>query len=615
MSGLLWEMRDARLEGGRQPRLDGVSVSLFEGSTAVVGYSGAGKTSLLNVLVGFERPHAGSVRSHLPTEERLPLFWVPENFGLWPHLSVAEHLQAVIPADRRTVEVGAEPGVEELLEAFDLAAVRDRRADRLSLGEESRLSVARGIASGARVLVMDEPLAHVDPARVGRYWERVRDSCRRTRTSLVFATHSPECVLSHADRVVCLQDGRVAFEGRVEDLYYRPATPELASLLGPANWIPPEESRIWLTGETNGACYRPEQIALVPAAEGSLVVEFSRFAGSVAEAEVRHEQSGRSRRFFHRPARTQLRAGDRVVVKILLAMACFCLLLSGCEDASGPVLDVGEIGYWQVPVDGRSLPAPRSMTVAPNGEVYVLDNAGRILVYSKQGKLARQWRMPESDIGHPESVCLLLDGRVAIADTHYHRVVYFDQQGKLLGTMGSYGKGEGQFIYPVGITRDDKGFFYVCEYGSNDRVQKFKADDGSFVLQFGSYGVEAGAFQRPSGLFWHDGRVYVADAINNRVQIYSDAGKFVGILGANDKPVDLQYPYDVAEGIHDDLYVIEYGAGRLTRLSFDGEVLGRFGHTGRSEGEFSTPWGLAVTADGRIIIADTGNRRIVELRM
>jgi DNA-binding beta-propeller fold protein YncE len=289
--------------------------------------------------------------------------------------------------------------------------------------------------------------------------------------------------------------------------------------------------------------------------------------------------------------------------------------LAGCEDASGPQLDVAQVDYWQVPVDGRSLPAPRSMTAAPNGEVYVLDNAGRILVYTAEGRLARQWRMPDTDIGYPESVCLLLDGRVAIADTHYHRVVYFDQQGKLLGTTGSYGKGEGQFIYPVGITRDDKGFFYVCEYGGNDRVQKFKAADGSFVLQFGSYGVGAGAFQRPSGLFWREGRLFVADAINNRIQVFSDRGDFLGILGANDKPVELRYPYDVAPGIDDDLYVIEYGAGRLTRLSFEGDVLGRFGHTGRREGEFSTPWGLAVTVDGRVIIADTGNRRIVELRL
>ena len=61
------------------------------------------------------------------------------------------------------------------------------------------------------------------------------------------------------------------------------------------------------------------------------------------------------------------------------------------------------------------------------------------------------------------------------------------------------------------------------------------------------------------------------------------------------------------------LYVIEYGAARLTKLSPEGKVLGRFGAPGSEDGQFKTPWGMAINTAGHIIIADTGNRRLVEL--
>ena len=63
----------------------------------------------------------------------------------------------------------------------------------------------------------------------------------------------------------------------------------------------------------------------------------------------------------------------------------------------------------------------------------------------------------------------------------------------------------------------------------------------------------------------------------------------------------------------DTLLIVEYGAGRVTRATLDGRVLGRFGSTGPNRGQFSTPWGMTVDSRGRIRIADTGNRRIVGL--
>ena len=87
---------------------------------------------------------------------------------------------------------------------------------------------------------------------------------------------------------------------------------------------------------------------------------------------------------------------------------------------------------------------------------------------------------------------------------------------------------------------------YIGEYGSNDRIQKFTAD-GKHLLTFGSFGTEPGQFQRPSGIVWHEGVVYVADAVNNRVQRFQDDGTYSGELTLTHagKAIALHLPYDL----------------------------------------------------------------------
>ncbi len=609
MNEWLWNLKNVSLAGAERPRLHEVSLQISPGLTAVVGQSGAGKTSLLNLLVGFENLNAGTLTANLPTAgSRLPLFWVPQNLGLWPHLSVAEHLHAVLPTDGKL-----DGSIEQLLDEFDLSELAAAHPDRLSQGERSRLSVARAIASGAAVLVMDEPLVHVNPSRVGAYWDVLGRHVREAGTSLVFATHSPETVLREAKQAICLSEGRVLFEGPVEQLYWHPANPELADFLGAHNWLTSEESRHWLNhAEAADRCFRPEQITVVPTQESPLVVESSRFAGSLAEVELRDERSGESRRFFHRPSGNGMAAGTRVTLKVL-ALLLFCLLSAGCGSETHE--PTGQFQHWPMPADGATIPAPRAMHISDaDGELYVLDDAGRVLVFDFDVNLKRQWRMPESSVGNPEGLCLLPDGRLVVADTHYHRLVFFDRKGKLLGTQGSHGEEPGQFIYPVAVVTDDAGNLYVGEYGGNDRVQKFSAD-GKFLLEFGGFGTEPGEFQRPSGLVWWDHKIYVADSFNNRLQLFSDDGDFLRILGGNQSSSGLHYPYDITLGPQGDLFVVEYGAGRVSRLDLEGNLLARFGTSGLGDGEFKTPWGLAVSGDSRVFVADTGNRRIVERKL
>jgi len=321
---VLWSLEQVSLG----QRLRDVTLRIHGGVTAVLGPSGAGKTSLLNLLVGFERPDAGRLALHLPNDAHRrspscagtnevpvdggpvytrPIFWAPQGDGLWPHLTAREHLVYM---------QGADPDL--LLAEFDLTSRAQARPETLSQGERARLAVARALAAEAAVLVMDEPLAHVDPMRVGKYWDLLGRRLERTGTALIFATHAPGTVLAQAQQVICLREARVVYAGAVQALYDQPASAELAECLGEFNWLEPDDARRWLQREEAVArCYRPERLAVVAAATGGLIVESARFQGAVAEVVLRHEASGEVRRFWHRPAGGDWVCGMRVKLALI----------------------------------------------------------------------------------------------------------------------------------------------------------------------------------------------------------------------------------------------------------------------------------------------------------
>lgn len=611
MNEPLWRIERALLPGHPRPRLDSVSLTIPAGVTAILGPSGAGKSSLLSVLTGFEQLQSGRLeRCFEAPAGRLPVFWTPPNDGLWPHLTVGDHLRTVAP------QCFAENGkITELLSRFDLQDKTDTLPDHLSQGESARLALARALAADPAVLVLDEPLVHVDPARVRKYWDVVQAHRQeRAPVSLVFSTHSAEAVIREAEYVVCLNEGRVVYSGSVRQLYSEPPSSDLAWSLGPVNWITAADAPTWL--HQNAAAvdrgYRPERLTVAESAASPLVVQQSRSCGGFDELDLLDDKSGSRRRFYHRPDLQTWKKGDRVVLKILVLLF-LCLLSAGCSESSAaPQLTVRGTASWTLPAEGASIPAPRAIHATTTGEIYVLDNAGRVLVYNDEGELLRRWWMPDYSVGRPEKIIRLRDGRLAVADTHYHRIVFFNDQGEVLEMRGSLGHEPGQYIYPVAVVEDDSENLYVGEYGDNDRVQKFDKD-GNFLLAFGSQGTAPGQFQRPSGMLWHEGKIYVVDAFNNRIQVFSEMGELLEVVGEADG--GLNYPYDIALGPAGELFVVEYAAGRVSKFDLRGKLLGRYGAAGQGEGQFHTPWGLTVDSHSRVYVADTGNRRVVKLEL
>jgi iron(III) transport system ATP-binding protein len=602
VTGPLWQLDDVAVQDGPTRRLGPLSLAIPPGVTAVLGGSGAGKTTLLEVLVGFTRPRHGRVRAAVAPRGRVPLFWAPEDGGLWPHLTVREHLDVAGAG-------AAACGV--LLRAFDLDDCAARRPGSLSLGEIDRVNVARALATGAAVLVMDEPLAHVDPARAGRYWHALRVELERTGASLVFATHQARRAIELAATAVCLADGALSFCGAIERLHRAPPTEALAWALGETNWLEPAEAERWLGRPLAQPSLRPEQIDVTADERGPAAVTRSRHLGELVQSELRLP-GGAERTFYHRSG-PALAPGTNVAVRLLaLGLACVAALLAGCADTERPVLAFAHVRHVPLPPEAARAPAPRCVVPVADGWL-VLDDAGRVLVLDRAVTVVRQWRMPESASGNPEGICRMRDGRIVVADTHYHRLVFFDANGTVLGTLGGQGREPGRFGYPIKVVQDEREQLLVAEYGGNDRVQTFTRD-GTFVRAFGSFGTAPGCFQRPSGLVCDGDTVWVADAMNNRVQAFGSDGGFRGVLVEPGPRVDLRFPYDLALGPDGVLYTAEYAAGRVTAFARSGELVGSFGGVGRGAGQLATPWGLGVDANGIVLVADTGNRRLVELR-
>jgi ABC-type multidrug transport system ATPase subunit len=206
----LFRLDRVSLSGPRRPRLAEITLEIRSGRTAIVGPSGAGKTSLLNLLAGFEKPESGRIDVHPGSAGRLPLFWSPADGGLWPGVSIVDHIRLVMPGQH------AGSTAHEWLDRFDLHDAAARHVEELSAGERSRLSVARALAADAEVLVLDEPLVHVDRDRLDRYWSVISENCSARGTSLVFSSHQA-IDARHADRVIGMEMGRVVQNCSVDE--------------------------------------------------------------------------------------------------------------------------------------------------------------------------------------------------------------------------------------------------------------------------------------------------------------------------------------------------------------------------------------------------------------
>lgn len=194
------------------------------GATVLFGRSGAGKTSVVNMIAGLIRPDRGRIAIEGDTlfdsERRIDvrawrrhIGYVFQEGRLFPHLSVRHNLDYGRWISGRTHDEAAFARVVQLL---DIGALLDRRPGKLSGGERQRVAVGRALLMNPRLLLLDEPLASLDAERKDEilpYFERLRDEAR---VPMIYVSHDPAEVKRIATRIVRLERGRVVGNGGVE---------------------------------------------------------------------------------------------------------------------------------------------------------------------------------------------------------------------------------------------------------------------------------------------------------------------------------------------------------------------------------------------------------------
>jgi iron(III) transport system ATP-binding protein len=226
---------------GTTPVLTGVDVHVPEGSlTALLGPSGCGKTTLLRLIAGFDDPDSGTVTigdrlvagpgRSVPARRR-GIGFVPQEGGLFPHLTVAANISFGLP--RRQRRDGGR--VRDLLRVVGLdAALAERSPHQLSGGQQQRVALARALAPEPSLVLLDEPFSSLDAALREETRAAVSEALRSIGATAVLVTHDQAEALSMADQVAVLRGGRLVQLTDPRTLYRRPGDLDVATFVGEA---------------------------------------------------------------------------------------------------------------------------------------------------------------------------------------------------------------------------------------------------------------------------------------------------------------------------------------------------------------------------------------------
>ena len=293
------------------PVLTGLDLDVEAGTlVSLLGPSGCGKTTLLRVVAGFERAAGGTVevdgrfvegpgRSVPPERRRVGM--VPQEGALFPHLSVHDNVAFGLPrADRRG------PRADEVLELVGLAGLGARMPHELSGGQQQRVAVARALAPGPSLVLLDEPFSALDAGLRAQVRAEVRASLRAAGAAAVLVTHDQQEALSVADVVAVVRDGKVVQSGTPWEVYSQPVDLGVARFVG---------ETIVLRGRAGGGSVHTPLgvLAAPPSVEGDVAVVVRPEQLEVAPGDLPSVDAVVSQReFYGHDALLRLELGDGV---------------------------------------------------------------------------------------------------------------------------------------------------------------------------------------------------------------------------------------------------------------------------------------------------------------
>lgn len=207
----------------------------------ILGPSGAGKTTVLKMIAGFEEISGGVIKiqgqdiTKQPTHKR-NIGMLFQNYALFPHMTVAENIAFPLKL-RKFGKAEIEKQVRDVLEKVKLAGYEKRFPRELSGGQQQRIALARALVFNPPILLLDEPMAALDKQLRKHMQVEIKQLQRELGITTISVTHDQEEALTMATKVCVMKDGNVVQVAKPEEIYEKPNSNFVASFIGEANLI------------------------------------------------------------------------------------------------------------------------------------------------------------------------------------------------------------------------------------------------------------------------------------------------------------------------------------------------------------------------------------------
>lgn len=266
---------------GEELILDSIDLSqLPMQNLAIAGETGSGKSTLLKIIAGLIQPDAGEVYFQQekvlgPNEQLIPghasIGYLSQHFELRNNYRVEELL-----------EYANKIGEHDACSLFELCQINHllkRKTDQLSGGEKQRIAIARLLISSPRLLILDEPYSNLDMEHKNTIKSVIKEIDERLNISCILVSHDPGDILSWADKVIVLKEGKIVQQGSPQDIYAHPVNEYVAGLFGKYNIIGLHDERLLI---------RPEQLKIVTDNYNALkgTIQHIYYYGSYFEIEI-----------------------------------------------------------------------------------------------------------------------------------------------------------------------------------------------------------------------------------------------------------------------------------------------------------------------------------------
>lgn len=242
MSNTLLQLRSVEKKFDSHHAVRGVDLEVNSGEfIAIMGPSGCGKSTLLRMIAGLEEPTSGSIeiggRNMLgvpPFQRDTPMVW--QSLALFPFLNVLENVEFPL----RMKKIGASHRRKRALEWLDRMGLKDmaeRSIQQLSGGQRQRVAIARALVTEPSILLLDEPLSALDAHLRVRMQSELARLHKELHITFIYVTHAQSEAFALADRIAIMNEGRIAQQGKPQDIYRYPNNPFVAEFIGLNNLL------------------------------------------------------------------------------------------------------------------------------------------------------------------------------------------------------------------------------------------------------------------------------------------------------------------------------------------------------------------------------------------